>query len=120
MLSNEFYKRLSYLFGLYTLLVLFGLAIFMANVEIKDFDLWLHIKMGQFIVQNGYVPSVDVLSATMAGKSWVNHEWLFQVIVYSVFHKWARRRHGGVCCTSWHRLPGFAAGSSRSTRCLRS
>jgi len=66
----------------------FAFVIFMAHIEIKDLDLWLHLAMGKFIAQNGYVPQEDVLSCTISGRPWVNHEWLFQVIVYQIFERW--------------------------------
>ena len=64
--------------------VFFGLAVFSASIEIKDLDLWLHLGTGRYISVNGYVPAHDVLSCTIAGKPWVNHEWLFQVCVYQI------------------------------------
>ena len=36
--------------------------------------------------EDGYVPDVDVLSCSIAGRPWVNHEWLFQVIIYNIFN----------------------------------
>ena len=88
MLSLNFYKKLNWTFGIMAIGILFALIAFAATIEIKDLDLWLHIRMGQFILQHGYVPSVDVLSASFAGKPWVNHEWLFQVIVSLVKDRW--------------------------------
>jgi hypothetical protein len=88
MLSLTFYKKLNWTFGVLAIGILFALIAFAATIEIKDLDLWLHIRMGQFIVQHGYVPSVDVLSASFAGQPWNNHEWLFQVIVYLVKSHW--------------------------------
>ena len=64
--------------------VLFGLITFTSSLEIKDLDLWLHLRMGWWIVHHGFVPNFDVLSCTISGKPWVNHEWLFQVLVYLV------------------------------------
>ncbi|MCR4336463.1 MAG: glycosyltransferase family 39 protein, partial [Candidatus Omnitrophica bacterium] len=87
-MSENFWKRLSLLAGYVALIAIFSLLSFMANIEIKDLDLWLHIGMGRYIVGHGFqVPSVDVLSCTIAGQPWVNHEWLFQLIVYFV-HQW--------------------------------
>lgn len=86
-MSDSLWRKVSYLFGLLGIFILFGLVVFCANVEIKDLDLWLHLGMGKFITQYKYVPDVDVLSCTIAGQPWVNHEWLFQVIVYLInFH----------------------------------
>ncbi|MCD4781655.1 MAG: hypothetical protein K8S27_14060 [Candidatus Omnitrophica bacterium] len=67
-------------------IVLLGLVVFCANIEIKDFDLWLHLTTGRYILQNSDIPLNDVLSHTMDGKSWNNHEWLFQIIIYSVHY----------------------------------
>lgn len=86
--SLDFYKKLNWSFGLLLIGTLLGVAAFAAMIEIKDLDLWLHLKMGEFIVRHGYVPSVDVLSCSFAGKPWIDHEWLFQVIVYLVKSAW--------------------------------
>ncbi|MEI6437751.1 MAG: tetratricopeptide repeat protein [Candidatus Omnitrophota bacterium] len=83
-MSIDFFKKLNWAFGLIALGILFGVILFASTIEIKDLDLWLHIRMGQFIVQHGYVPPVDVLSASFFGKPWINHEWLFQVVVHLV------------------------------------
>src|SRR4051794_9475751 len=84
-MSENFWKRFNYILGLMSIGILFGLVVFSSNLEIKDLDLWLHLGMGRFIVQHGYVPTVDVLSCSIAGKPWINHEWLFQVIIYVIY-----------------------------------
>jgi len=86
-MSENFWKRLSAIAGLFALAAVFGLAYFSAHLEIKDLDLWLHIGTGRYIVTHGFqIPSVDVFSCTIPGKFWNNHEWLFQVLVYEI-HK---------------------------------
>lgn len=65
--------------------LLFGLASFLANLEIKDLDLWLHIGAGRYILQNGYIPLYDIFSNSIAGQPWDNHEWLFQIGVAAIF-----------------------------------
>lgn len=86
-MSQWFWKTLHYFFGLMALAVLFGLIIFAANVEIKDLDLWLHLGVGRYIVETQSIPSSDILSATIAGRPWINHEWLFQVILYMIYQQ---------------------------------
>ena len=82
-MTLSFWERLSIITGLVVLAALFGLMVFVANIEIKDLDLWLHIGTGRWIVNNGFqIPQGDILSCTIPGKPWINHEWLFQVIVY--------------------------------------
>lgn len=84
-MREKVYQKLSYFIGLIPIGAIFGIMAFLANSEVKDFDLWLHLGMGKFITQNGYVPLVDILSSTIAGKEWINHEWLFQVLVYNIY-----------------------------------
>ena len=67
-MSDSFWKNLSNAFGLITLVAIFGLLVFVANIEIKDLDLWLHLGMGRHIVNNGFVvPKGDILSCTIPG-----------------------------------------------------
>jgi len=88
-MSEGFWRRLSIFAGLIAVAAIFGLMVFVANLEIKDLDIWLHIGMGRHIVLNNFlVPQADILSCTITGKPWINHEWLFQVIVYEVFSRW--------------------------------
>ncbi len=88
-MSEAFWRKLSVLTGLFALAAVFGLTIFAANLEIKDLDLWLHIGTGRYIIEHHFqVPKTDVLSCTIAGKPWNNHEWLFQVIVSQIFERW--------------------------------
>jgi tetratricopeptide (TPR) repeat protein len=83
-MSERFWRNLSTTIGWLSIGVLFGLITFSSSLEVKDLDLWLHLRMGWWISQHGFVPSYDVLSCTISGKPWVNHEWLFQVLVYQI------------------------------------
>lgn len=49
--------------------------------EIRDADVFWHLATGRWILQHRTLPQVDVFSYTMAGQPWLNHEWLFQVIL---------------------------------------
>ncbi|HLF18578.1 MAG TPA: tetratricopeptide repeat protein [Candidatus Omnitrophota bacterium] len=84
-LNEKVWQKLSHYIGILPIGALFGLVAFVANVEIKDLDLWLHLGVGKFIWENHFVPRVDILSCSIAGSPWINHEWLFQVIVYKIF-----------------------------------
>jgi len=85
-MSEWFYKKISWFAGCLAIAALFGLVVFAANIEIKDVDLWLHLAAGRHILQNFSIPKVDFLSCTIANMPWINHEWLFQTIVYSVYN----------------------------------
>ena len=48
-----------------------------------DPDFWWHLRTGRLIVESG-IPRHDPFSWTAAGKSWVTHEWLSEVVIYGV------------------------------------
>lgn len=52
---------------------------------IPSADMWWHLSNGHYIVQNHVVPHTDPFSATAAGKPWVAHEWLSDILFYSVY-----------------------------------
>lgn len=83
-MSERFWRNLSCSFGWLSIGVLFALVTLSSCVEIRDLDLWLHLGVGRWISQHGFVPGWDILSCTIAGKPWVNHEWLFQVFAYQI------------------------------------
>lgn len=85
-MRDSFLKKAHFIAGLLPIGALFGLLVYVANIEIKDLDLWLHLAAGKYIVQHGYVPNVDFLSCSISGSPWINHEWLFQVILYNLFN----------------------------------
>lgn len=85
-MSEWFWKRLSYAAGWITVFLLFAGILFAANIEIKDLDLWLHLATGEYIRTHHVVPAADIFSCTVAKTPWVNHEWLFQVLVSSVYN----------------------------------
>ncbi|MDD3375320.1 MAG: hypothetical protein PHY73_06340 [Candidatus Omnitrophica bacterium] len=82
---EKIFKKINYILGFLSIAALLCLVVFLTNIEIRSFDLWLHLKSGQFIIQNGFIPSVDVFSCTVFGQPWNNHEWLFQIVSYSMF-----------------------------------
>ncbi len=83
-MSRFFWDQLNVIIGYFAIAVIVALAILSAHLEIKDLDLWLHVRTGQVITQELSVPSHDIYSCTIAGKAWVNHEWLFQVIAAKI------------------------------------
>ena len=48
-----------------------------------DPDFWWHLRTGKLIVESG-IPRHDPFSWTAAGKAWVTHEWLSEVLIYGV------------------------------------
>ena len=59
-----------------------------ASLEIADSDFWLHVKSGEVILKQHTFLQQDPFSFTRPGATWVNHEWLSQVILYWFFSHW--------------------------------
>jgi len=52
--------------------------------QISCLDIWLHIKTGQYIFETLRVPRHQLFSFFLGDKPWIDHEWLFQALVYSI------------------------------------
>jgi len=62
-------------------IIIFLLAIF----QIRNYDIWWHLKSGEEIVSTKSIPQQDTFSHSAYGYKWVDHEWLSQVIFFSLF-----------------------------------
>jgi len=72
----------SLLLGAAALLFLCAVAV----AHYPSADLWWHLRAGQYILETHHVPRTDPFSFSAAGKPWIAHEWLSEVILYSVYH----------------------------------
>jgi len=54
--------------------------------QLRDPDIWLHLKTGEYIIQTHSVPQIDVFSNPIYAKPWIDHSWLVQIIFYLVFN----------------------------------
>lgn len=50
-----------------------------------DPDLGWHLRVGQEISLNQAVPSFDLYNFSLEGKKWVDHEWLLNLISFSIY-----------------------------------
>ena len=57
----------------------------MAIRPMTDPDLWWHLRTGQLILQNHGVFHTDPYSFTRFGQPWINHEWLSEVLLFSIY-----------------------------------
>ena len=73
------------------LVAIFGIAItviaYTFSEGISGNDFWWHIKVGEWVVENGAVPVTDIFSwyGTANEIPWTAHEWLADVILYLVY-----------------------------------
>jgi len=52
-----------------------------------DFDLWWHLKVGDWIVEHWAVPHTGILSRTAIERPWVAYSWGYEVLL-SRFYAW--------------------------------
>lgn len=63
-------------------LVLFlSLSLSKAGFLLSDADTGWHIRAGEFILANYFVPSQDIFSFITPPPHWINHQWLSEVIM---------------------------------------
>ncbi|MBI3380349.1 tetratricopeptide repeat protein [Candidatus Gottesmanbacteria bacterium] len=67
-------------------IILFVLIVIFTIHPIENYDFWFHIKYGEYIVKTHSLPFTDVFSHTAYGTPATPYEWLFQVLIYFVFH----------------------------------
>ena len=51
-----------------------------------DPDFGWHLKTGEQIWQTGAVPNLNYENYTLEGRTWVDHEWLMNLITYLIYH----------------------------------
>jgi hypothetical protein len=57
-------------------------------VPIADTDLWWHLKTGEWILDTGQIPYVDLYTFTQPHQPWIDLHWGFQV-VFATVHRLA-------------------------------
>jgi hypothetical protein len=58
---------------------------FQAMLPVDDPDIWWHLRVGEWILEQHTVPNDDSFSAYGHGKPWVAYSWLFEVLVYGLY-----------------------------------
>ena len=53
--------------------------------KLACFDIWFHLKAGQWIFNNRTVPIKDVFSYTASENLWIDSQWLFQLIFWLAY-----------------------------------
>jgi len=67
------------------LAILFVFCILFSAQKICSYDIWWHLKTGEWIWHNKGIPHVDPFSYTFHGAEWIDFEWLFQTIIYPMY-----------------------------------
>jgi len=83
LISESVYKKMYRMLGFVAIAILFMVIALRAHTNIADLDTWFHLNAGEYIFQHG-IPTTEVFSNSVAGQEWINHEWLWQVLIYSL------------------------------------
>jgi hypothetical protein len=68
------------------LVFILALGLFtMAARGIADPDVWWHLRTGELMLQNHSLFHTDPYSFTRFGQPWINHEWLSEVLLFSLY-----------------------------------
>jgi len=67
------------------LLAVGGAAFFLSWFKVVDYDVFWHLKTGQVILDSGSLMRTNLFSALFPDHPWPNPEWLFQVLLASVY-----------------------------------
>lgn len=72
----------------FLLTIVIGIVLQFYSDGVFGNDFWWHVKVGEFICKNGYVPLKDIFSwiGMEKGIPWTAHEWLADVIFYKIFN----------------------------------
>ncbi len=70
--------------NLFVIILTVGLFVLAAR-NVTDPDVWWHLRTGQLIVQTHKLFHTDPYSFTRAGRPWVDHEWLSQILIFALF-----------------------------------
>lgn len=52
-----------------------------------DPDLGWHLRVGEDILASGSAPRADLYNFTLEGRTWVDHEWLFDAALYWIYDR---------------------------------
>jgi len=77
LLRNRFVKT-----GALTLFLgVIGILAFHLKFCVRDFDIWWHLKVGDWIVNHSALPKTGILSRTAADRPWVAYSWGYEVLL---------------------------------------
>jgi len=70
-----------------TLLYIVPAFVYLRFASAADFDIWWHLRTGQWIAQHHAIPHVDLFSSATRGKPWEAYSWLFALLNFQLFQR---------------------------------
>ena len=66
-------------------LLVAALTTSLAIFRISSYDVWWHLKTGEYILAHHSIPLHDMFSFAAQGRRWITHEWLFEVMLFLAY-----------------------------------
>lgn len=76
---------MSKIFKIFAIISLFIIFFSICFNQPVSFDTGWHLASGKYYLENKTIPKTDIFSHSMSDFTWVNHEWLTDVIIYSLY-----------------------------------
>jgi len=67
------------------LLAVLGWTFLLGCVPMSNFDIWWHLRTGQWIVENRAIPQIDLYTFMDRDKPWTDLHWGFQILVWGLY-----------------------------------
>jgi hypothetical protein len=80
-------KTLKHVIDVVLLTGLFFVPAYMTlhSSALGDFDIWWHLRAGEWISAHHAVPHTELFSRPMAGTPWLAYSWLFELLTFKLF-----------------------------------
>jgi hypothetical protein len=75
----------SFLAVLTLVLVVLQFIFSMYRPDMNDPDIWWHMRNARYLFERHQLPRADMYSFTVAGRPWINHEWLSEIPYYLAY-----------------------------------
>jgi hypothetical protein len=79
--------RILQLAALASMLALMATIAFASRTTVRDPDIWWHLKVGDWILQNHAVPHIGIFSRTAGSMPWIAYSWGYEVLL-SLSYAW--------------------------------
>lgn len=113
--ANHWGHRVLHVLVLALLLTIVAAPSLLPKYSVVDNDLWMHIRVGDWIRQNSTFPHTGIFSRTAADRPWAAYSWVYEVLL-SIFH--SRFHLIGIAVYGWLLMLAVAYGVFWMTRRL--
>jgi len=66
--------------------IVLSLGFLLASFSVRNSDFWMHLATGRLIAEGNYAFGRDPFSFVSEGRTWVNHAWLFDWLLWQAYN----------------------------------